>query len=454
MHYRFFDGRTQLCEPFFCLPASEDPADCLPSRLRPKRDDDARYLVSLVMWKAAIGKTDQRGRVPLKYDYLGKVMAEVDAKAVIDALLCAGVLHRDHYTVGTKSYAYWLDSRFDHDSHVIKPVECRRLKRALHRLSVAREAELQQRRLPIHDDLEKMQLSLSVDEDEYRDIASKIPVTCGQAGLMGTLISGRYFFAIGQYLRVTNSITSLKRELRCSLRLDGQELGTVDIRNSQPALLAKTLEERRTGRKENRERKRTGETSIYEPGNEVAKSHSENGRSKFTRLCQEGKFYCYIAEKTGLSRDYVKERVLTDFLAKAKANKHGDEYPSEVEDFIRDEFPDEYWEVRATNRDGWEHANQIRELQIVESKLVIEGVAQTLRQRSPDLKFLTLHDAIFCPVDRIDEVQSAFDETFRQNGFPMATEATTDLRKAYLETPRDRTKKRRRRRTKTKGVAA
>jgi hypothetical protein len=110
---------------------------------------------------------------------------------------------------------------------------------------------------------------------------------------------------------------------------------------------------------------------------------------------------------------------LSDVVAKRKANRYGDEYPSDLEDIFRELFPIVYRCIRDTNRDGWEHANLIRRLQQEESKLVIETVAAELTARYPELPILTLHDAIFTTPDGIPSVIASFESAFSENGFPM-----------------------------------
>ena len=138
---------------------------------------------------------------------------------------------------------------------------------------------------------------------------------------------------------------------------------------------------------------------------------------------QSGSFYDYLLAQIqtcpNLTRDEVKKRFLADVLAKRKANARGAEYPSVVEDCFRRLFPSVYCYIREVNRDGWEHANMIRQLQREESKLVIETVAAHLLIRHPDLFVLTLHDAIFTAPGGIPLVLREFERAFDETGFPM-----------------------------------
>ncbi|XZE22527.1 hypothetical protein SH449x_002457 [Pirellulaceae bacterium SH449] len=418
MQYTFNAGRRQLAEPFFTLPESFDPAQVLPAKLK-KRHDDARYAVSLIMGKMAAGKVDERGRVPLMASSLANVMAEDDCKAVIECLLCSGILHRDYYAVGKKPYSYWLDSRFQNDRHVRRPIECKRLKRALNRLSVAREAEQESRILPIHKYLRDMQASLTIDMDQATRILPKIGNSFDTQSILVNRLNERvYSFSVGTYGRVSTSISNLKKELRSALRLENQPLGCLDLSNSQPALLGMILKDH--GKKENREGDRT-DNHIYDPENEVRKIElNEKEVADYCELVQTGTFYEWLnLGFPNLTRKEVQRRFLADVLAKLG------KYPSAIEDYFRKRFPSIYRFIRAFNRR--DHAALIRQLQVVESELVIETVSDSLRVGQPGMPFLTLHDCIFAAPDRLGDVRQAFDSAFQANGFTMKLKLTEDL---------------------------
>ena len=146
----------------------------------------------------------------------------------------------------------------------------------------------------------------------------------------------------------------------------------------------------------------------------------------YCELVQSGRFYDFLLSKLEIetcpnfTRDDLKKRFLADVVAKRKANRHGAEYPSDVEDAFRRLFPSVYQFIREINRDGWEHENLIRRLQQKESKLVIETVAAELVVRNPEVFVLTLHDAIFTTASGIPIVVGAFEAAFDQIGYRMA----------------------------------
>ena len=115
-----------------------------------------------------------------------------------------------------------------------------------------------------------------------------------------------------------------------------------------------------------------------------------------------GTFYESLAEQTGLDRSVVKRRVLIDIFAPRRL------YDSFVLRAFSESYPSVLKAIRAVNRD--DHATLIRQLQRLESWLVIEQIApRLLAQRVPTI---SLHDAIFAQRRAVDIVADAFRETF------------------------------------------
>ena len=92
--------------------------------------------------------------------------------------------------------------------------------------------------------------------------------------------------------RVHNSITSLHRTLRPALRIAGQPLGSIDIVNSQPALLALLIH--------------NTDSSIHDRHTFTPKV----GVVGYNQLATSGRLYEHLMEWTGLSRREVKVGLL------------------------------------------------------------------------------------------------------------------------------------------------
>jgi hypothetical protein len=346
-------------------------------------------------------------------------------KDVVDALRDGEAVERDNYEVGECPFGYRLADRFIGDKHVRIAAHDPRLIGRLKLFHEQAERERLGRMKPVHFALERLQQQLEIDGDLAREIIKSLPADSNPWDIQGVLVRDiedkDFRLNVSRYGRVSNNITSLKREVRSALRYGKEPLKHVDIKCCQPALLGlmmryteNTHQAHRTGS--------TQQESIYD-----APLHPPD-RGDFVHYCdlvQSGEFYDFMLSRieagkgSGLTRDELKKRFLADVLAKRKVNTYGAEYPSAVEDVFRECFPSVYRFIRRINKDGWEHENLIRRLQQEESKLVIETVAADLITRYPGMFFLTLHDAIFTTERNIPIVVSAFKAAFERIGFPM-----------------------------------
>lgn len=409
----------------FVLPATFEPCQFLPERLH-RRADDARYIVSTILWKRAYGRTDERGRVPLMGRYLKRIMATHDYKAVLDSLLERGVICRDRYVVGETPYSYWLDDRYRADAHVRVDATDRRLIRAMDRFRCEQADEQASRMRPVHRHLQRIQFQLGIDAEQAAESLLALPSARNGFDSQGVLVRDlrerRLHFSVGRYGRVANSITNLSRHVRPSLHHRGDPLHQIDIRCCQPGLLGQ-LVNKHSGKKQAGEK---GEgagprVTTYDSQNEPLGGVGLASLERYLTLTQSGVFYDFlVSEMDGMTRDEIKKRFLCDVLAKRKANNRGGEYQSRLEDRFAALFPPVYRFIRTVNKHGWEHANLIRQLQQAESSLVIGQVCESIRQTHPKMFLVTLHDAIFATEQNMPTIRSEFDRAFDASGHPMS----------------------------------
>ena len=119
-------------------------------------------------------------------------------------------------------------------------------------------------------------------------------------------------------------------------------------------------------------------------------------------------------EKTGLSRAEVKLGLLRDVFGKRGR------YPSAVEEAFRQSFPGVHAFVRRFTRD--DHGALLRELQRVESQLVIQRVGGRL-SRAGCGACVSLHDSVFCRRDQLPAVEAAFHQKLASIGFSLRLKA-------------------------------
>jgi hypothetical protein len=408
----------------FVLPESFSALEFLPPGLRPFADD-ARYFVSLILSKFAARQVDNHGCVRLHAKFLCSVMNDRHYAAIVNALMQGGAVERSSYEVGRASFGYRLSARFLSDKLIRVPARDRTLIQRINRSHKRTEAESLARMKPVHHELARRQCLLEIESSAAERILAGLPVLSNPYNVQGMLIENiarrDFTLSVGKSGRVSNSITSLKRELRPALVVNGEPLACVDLSCAQAAMLANLIEKGFSSTNAGGKECKSLWVGVGSPPPSLS---SLSPSLSFSELARSGSLYDFLQERladTGvcMSRDSLKLRVLRDVFAKRKANAAGAEYPSQVEDIFQQHFPTVYAFIREFNRDGWQHENLIRELQRQESQFVVETVAADLLRTHPRTCFITLHDAIFAAASDLPKVKAAFDRGFATTGLKM-----------------------------------
>jgi len=404
--------------PTFILPGGIDMLAVLPSKLW-LRADEARYLLHAVTRKTIHGDLDERGYARLHSRVLRRIVSHRHVAAVVKALTQDDVFQVDSsYMPGEQSKGYRLHPRLLRRNHIrYRPADQYLINRWRREIERMREVQRERRR-PIHDRLAEIQQCLTI-EDEAVGIRAGLrrEAQLCQGVLVENIRKRSRSFTVGSTGRVFNYITGLKRELRVALRIDGESVGSVDLKCAQPALLGLFLAAATPS---------TGRSTLYnilQVSSLVASSLSllppvpavdDDELSLFCSLVSDGFFYERLVDLTDLDRSFVKQRFLVDVLAKRGR------YPSDVESAFRQEFAGVYRAIRIINRT--DHGELIRLLQRMEARLVVETLCPRLIDQIP---VVTLHDAVFCRVSDVALVESCFQELCEEIGFQMRT--STDL---------------------------
>ena len=128
----------------FILPETFDAIELLPKSLH-NYADDANNLASTIVRKTAHGQADNHGHVPLRAEYLRRIISERLGRDVIQSLLDAGAIRRRPYQKEVTSYPYRLGDRYRADRHISLPIENKLLLRNLERHADACREEAHQR---------------------------------------------------------------------------------------------------------------------------------------------------------------------------------------------------------------------------------------------------------------------------------------------------------------------
>jgi hypothetical protein len=241
-------GRAKEAAPVLYVPEEFQPESCLRPELRCYADH-ARYLLHLIHVRSIFDKRSNSGWIGLKAQYLRQFLPWRKYKLILDDLEGAGVIEikrdragRAQWRAGRRSKLYRYAPAF--------------------RRSVARRYEPQNRILrrklikwrdnepdrtsscPIRCYLREQLKRVRVDYQgavsclEHLGLSAEAVAHCTNA-----LIHVRdqdWRFTTDSYGRVHHNVSSLKRELRQFLTVDGEMLAEVDICNSQPLFLGLT----------------------------------------------------------------------------------------------------------------------------------------------------------------------------------------------------------------------
>jgi hypothetical protein len=427
------------------LPQGLDLATVMPKSLV-YRHDDARWLVSTVFYKEAFGDVDPHGFARLHSEVLDRVMAKVTRPAVIRSLVAGGVLEIAGHSKGVRSRGYRLTAEYRTRPIVAVRLRDPRLIDRILRERARMEDEQKTRWVAVDYELDAVQRErLTVTPEADVIVAGLVPkVRWVQEFLIHRIRQRWPNYTISTTGRRFNAVTGLKRALRSSLRLDGEPIGGVDIKTTQPALLAAMID---------------GDINVHQfvatytqgaPGGAPSPAGRRGRRSNarglsadcasvsrlltacrlpsappvgadfasFRQSVFEGRLYDDLVDVCSARgvclngpdgpRDRVKVLVLQEILAKRGR------YRSDFERVFTELFPSVVRMVRWFNRD--DHCALIRALQRLEAWLVVETVAPRLVERIP---IVTLHDAIFSRDRDLALVSDAFQETFDRLGFPL-----------------------------------
>ena len=393
--------------PTFWVPESFHPENTLPPRLLPHRQS-AYYLTHCIILRLASGDRDC---ARLKNEYLRNIINSRQCETIIKALISSGDIRRvSGYFNGVQAYGYLPGKQYESQPlRQFKPIDPQLLGR-LDKLRDHIEVEKQQYRKPIHDIWEAWQRRMRIDIRQARQTIAQLPDGSNPYDIQ-TLIVERirrreHPFSVDDYGRVHNAITSLHRTLRPTLRIQRQKLTSVDIVNSQPALLALLIHRQGSHAHIRGSTDQSRQLSIYH----ATPFTPPEGFSEYQKLATTGRLYEHLMAKTGQSRSDVKVGLLRDVFGKRG------QYPSVVEQSFRESFPGVWSFVRRFNGD--DHGALLKKLQRVEPDLVIHQVGNRLAQATCG-PCVSLHDSVFCRGNDLVEVTSAFARQFESTGFAM-----------------------------------
>lgn len=432
----------------FLLPCSFVASDYLKGPLA-KRTDCLNYFVSIILRRQAMGAGHgNHDFVTLNAAQLNKIMAKDDASAVIEAAASGGAIDIDkHYVKGSYSRGYRLNERFRNDKIVkVKPTD-RRIIKALER---------QRNEQPVHhkdpktskliQQMTNQYHRLKINLDQARELISNLPEESNpfdrQTAIIEDLADKNFAVYPTRWGRMYNNISGLHSQARPALSYKGARLRSVDLKNSQPALLG--LRTQLTN--EHLPHHQAHPDCFTVPHNHNTDHHMHRpylpydsekplkhppDLELFISEVSEGRFYESLQAELNrkgvtvptsknaktrrkMERDDVKKGFMTHVLAKRGV------YRSEFRNIFAERYPTVDAEIRRTNQS--DYRNLIRELQRLEANFVIYKVAAGALLLPSRPLVLTLHDCIICGEGESELIEGEFERGFREIGYRMKLE--------------------------------
>ncbi len=440
---------------FYTIPEGFDPRSVL-QRYLWHRLDDAMWFVSTVLKKTFNGQTDRYGYVRMNRQIYCRVMSERTATPIVRAIVDAGIMEHDGYRIGEYSRGFRFTSPWLAMPVRQVPVSDPRLiKRVFRELSFLKQLRLA-RRLPVHDDLDRVQRELlTIDQraDELVASFTDANVRHQQEALLAQLRCGRpgrRSFAGRWY----TPFCGCKRAIRPYFQLAGEPLAGYDLRCAQPALTAILLSPQIiqfsqcvgayvntlllgasspcSGRRPLSLGRDPWSVLDLDYIRSIAAGSPACGSDLglFAELTRSAEFYGFLlarARSSGVDLGsnacdrsdlaMVKILILQDVLAKRGS------YPSDFERIFKEAFPTVHRAIRWINShrsppDGCGredvHGKLIRILQRMESALAIETVCPLILGR--DVPVVPLHDCLYARQSDIALVEQGFEEAFDRCG--------------------------------------
>jgi len=444
-------------EPAVAKEKTERPVLFVPDGFEPERylaperqhlADRACYLLHTIHTQMIFNHRDRGNGVHLMAAYLRKFMTKRHYVGIIADLESGGVIKVTRKARDGQSFAYQLAGRFRTQVFRRYCPQDPRLVRQLEDWRAEQDRELQ---CPVRNHLKRQLESVTIEFDDARSCLRGLNLTDeGLASCLNCLVrldDRGWYFVSDKFGRVHHNITCLKRELRQFLRVDGQKLVELDISNSQPLFCGLTFmnwtnnneslslihsdnslsnvlclkqenihelislrKQIQLSRQSTTEHK-SNNTPLLCP----LRDNVNNDSLKYLLLCEQGKFYEYLADKADVDVSETDNR--TEF--KKQVFKHlfyakWRDKDNRIVKTFRQEFPSIYSMIESVNYK--DKARLAQWMQRVESAFVIDRVVKRFMDEKPNAFVMTIHDSILVKQDDAEFAKEVFQKSFRRVG--------------------------------------
>ena len=428
------------------FPPTEIPSFC---------PDKLIYIVSLIN---SIPSNNKSLYAPDAFIHLysAKLKCHVwDYRLYLDYLLRTGILESDHFYIpGEKSYGYRYTSTYN---TILKPVtikkytlrkivkehstpELKRNKSDLGYLAKWFTPALQINVPNAYDHLAKRFHEVRVEIGDYK---ARRKYSLQKMSVDRFALQDFYFLKDDSVGRLHTNLTNIKSSLRNFITYDGQNLVSVDIKNSQPFLCNTFLNEGFF----NSSSKGTNDYSLFSNisncyslsifdivsdyhfkyitsttrlsgissllmRGKYELSHTALEFQQYQELTVEGRLYQYIQSevlaRSGKLIPLGKPLKEVMFTVMFTANNYIGQPEAEPKRIFRSLFPYMYELLSLIKKD--DASTLPRLLQSIEAKIMLDRVCYRISVDNPYLPIFTIHDSVTCPVGFEDYVATVIRE--------------------------------------------
>ena len=401
---------TQAKPPAFYVPVNLDPS-IIPRGQRQL----AAFFLNLLHWKWLCWQADEQGYIRLKRSYIIRVIPSEIWPLLRDRLCVKGVIHWNAFwTPGRQSQGYRLAPEY----RQTKRIECTNdaLARRIHEVYATETVPL----LPVHrwlqEKLALLEFDLALAQKTIAtmepDSDSTMPVAEYRqmlAEMCKRIVNDDYWFVCDRFGRVHTPITSLAKELRKCLQVDGQPLVGLDLANSQPLIAGLVARQfycsaTRAVRLQNRTFKQDG--NPYHCRHLEWSEASQPDLKRYLEVCEAGQLYESLMQADD-DRDRIKRRFLTAMYGK-------NHWRDPLKDQLTQLHPSVAGMLTSLKRHNYRHAAHV--LQNAEAVIFIHTIADRIRQERPELPIYTIHDSILTVPPAIGYVRAVILDVFDRLG--------------------------------------
>lgn len=194
--------------------------------------------------------------------------------------------------------------------------------------------------------------------------------------------SGYIFFKFDSFGRLHTNFTVLKKHIRQNyIKIDGEEVTELDIKNSQPFFFAVLLK------------------------NEIGEDKFNEETKKYVEIVKNGLIYDELLNKYPdkiKSRNDAKILMYKVLFGNNKDNK-------KENNMFRSLYPSVYEYILEYKNLSGSYKSLSHQLQVLESKTIFNDIITTIKEKIPQIKLFTVHDSIVFPKKYKNEVTFIFD---------------------------------------------